>query len=103
VHEDAKANAFSNFFCLCLRDSAKYQVAPLRGFPHAVGIMKNLGISEVPSGWIALFQNSGDSFIVFSINTNITRKNHFKNVFHVFLNIMKNDFLKLHKQYKQPP
>jgi hypothetical protein len=61
LHEDTKANACPNFFCLCLRDSAEYQDAPMRGFPRALGIMKNLGMFEVPSGWIALLQNSGCS------------------------------------------
>jgi hypothetical protein len=78
LREDAKANAYSNLFCLCLRDLTEYQAAPLRGFPRALGIMKNQGMFEVPSRWIALVQNSGGSvkfgFAVFKFPSMLSRR-----------------------------
>jgi hypothetical protein len=38
-----------------------YQATPLRGLPHALGIMKNLEMSKVPCGWMALLQSSSGS------------------------------------------
>ena len=58
---DARANAFSNFFCRFLRDSKAYHIAPLQGLPRALGILRSLGMAEIPSGRLALLQFSDSS------------------------------------------
>ena len=54
---DGMASAYSNFFCLWRLDSAVYQTAPLRGFPHALGMVETLEMTRVPCRRIVLIQS----------------------------------------------
>jgi len=51
---ETMANTCSNFLYRWRRDLTVYQVAPLHGFPHALGMVETLEMTRVPSRQSAL-------------------------------------------------